>query len=366
MPRVERQVAMVMDLNKCIGCQTCTIACKTLWTRRKGMEHMLWNTVNTNPGAGTPRGYESMGGGYENGVARRGVLPSKEDWGQPFEMTYDDVFYGGKKGVSLREKEGRSRWGANWDEDVGAGEHPNNHFFYLPRICNHCTHPACLEACPRSAIEKRDEDGIVLINESRCRGYRFCAEACPYKKIYFNEVEGVSQKCIFCAPRLEEGVANACARQCPGRVRFVGFLDDEKGPIHKLVHEYRVALPLHAEWGTAPNVFYVPPMSPRKIDADGNPTDEDRIPPEYLEFLFGPAVHAALARVAAERQKRMNGEESELMDLLIARKWREMLGPFSRSPAEVERVNVANSDASVRVLNPEQRPPRIVTPMERD
>ncbi len=109
--------------------------------------------------------------------------------------------------------------------------------------------------------------------------------------------------------------------------------------------------------GTAPNVFYVPPMSPRKIDADGNPTDEDRIPPEYLEFLFGPAVHAALARVAAERQKRMNGEGSELMDLLIARKWREMLGPFSRSPAEVERVNIANSDASVRVSNPEQGPP---------
>ena len=55
---------MVMDLNKCLGCQTCTVACKTLWTRKEGMEAMLWNTVNTQPGMGTPHGYEQMGGGF--------------------------------------------------------------------------------------------------------------------------------------------------------------------------------------------------------------------------------------------------------------------------------------------------------------
>lgn len=372
MAKIKRQVAMIMDLNKCIGCQTCTIACKTLWTRRKGMEHMLWNTVNTNPGTGTPRNYETMGGGFKNGAAQPGILPSREDWGDRFDMNYEEVFYGGKKGTPLSDRKGDPQGGANWDEDVGEGDYPNNYYFYLPRICNHCTHPACLEACPRKAIEKREEDGIVLINEKKCRGYQFCAEACPYKKIYFNEEEGVSQKCIFCLPRLQEGVANACARQCPGRVRFVGYLDDPEGPIHKLVYKHKVALTLHPEYGTQPNVFYVPPMSPPKIDADGNPTDEPRIPPEYLEFLFGPEVHAVMKRVESERQKKMRGEDSELMDLLISRKWQDLFGPFSKSPAEVERISVANSDQAVSVYDPavqytpdnEIHPVQFINPLE--
>ena len=91
----------------------------------------------------------------------------------------------------------------------------DNYYFYLPRICNHCTHPACVEACPRKAIYKRDEDGIVLIDQDRCQGYRHCIQACPYKKIYFNEVLGKSQKCIFCYPRLEKGKVNACAASVP-------------------------------------------------------------------------------------------------------------------------------------------------------
>ena len=77
--------------------------------------------------------------------------------------------------------------------------------FYLPRICNHCTNPACLEACPRKAIYKRAEDGIVVVDQERCEGYRYCMKACPYKKIYFNEIIGKSEKCIFCYPRLEKG-----------------------------------------------------------------------------------------------------------------------------------------------------------------
>lgn len=78
------------------------------------------------------------------------------------------------------------QWGPNWEEDQGAGEFPNGYFFYLPRLCNHCSNPACLAACPRQAIYKREEDGIVLIDQERCRGYRYCVAACPYKKIYFN------------------------------------------------------------------------------------------------------------------------------------------------------------------------------------
>src|SRR3970040_1984770 len=122
------QYAMVMDLNKCLGCQTCTIACKKLWTDRDGTEYMYWNNVETRPGLGYPRRWDQMGGGWEDGE--------------------------------------------------------ENYYFYLPRLCNHCTYPACLEACPRKAIYKREEDGIVLIDQERCQGYRYCIAACPYKQIY--------------------------------------------------------------------------------------------------------------------------------------------------------------------------------------
>ncbi len=334
----KRQVAMVMDLNKCIGCQTCTVACKGLWTRRDGMSHMLWNTVNTQPGSGTPHGWEGMGGGFRDGAAQPGDRPSVEDFGKAWEFNHKDVFFGGERDATLTADGGRHGKGPNWDEDLGDGEYPNSYHFYLPRICNHCTHPACLEACPRDAITKRDEDGIVLIDEDHCKGYRFCQEACPYKKIYYNEMEGVSQKCIFCFPRIDEGVTTACSRQCPGRVRFVGYLDDPEGPIYKLVTKHTVALPLHAEYGTEPNVFYVPPLSPPKIDADGNPTDEPRIPTDYLISLFGGGVVDALATLERERERSRKGEGSELMDLLIARKWLDMFGPFTKHPREVAPV----------------------------
>ncbi len=332
----QRQVAMVMDLNKCLGCHTCSVACKTLWTRGEGQKHMWWNTVNTQPGTGTPHGYESMGGGFKDGVAQPGQRPSVEDFGKAWDFNHHEVAFGGNPDASLEADGGHAGKGPNWDEDIGGGEFPNSHYFYLPRICNHCTHPACVAACPRKAINKREDNGIVLIDEDRCKGYRFCQEACPYKKIYYNELLGHSQKCIFCFPRIDEGVTTACSRQCPGRVRFVGYLDDPNGPIYKLVTKYKVALPLHAEYGTQPNVFYVPPLSPPKIDSEGNATDEPRIPTEYLEYLFGPRVKEVLALIQSEREKNSRGEPSELMDLLISRKWLDMFGPFTKHPRAVE------------------------------
>ena len=334
----KRQAAMVMDLNKCLGCQTCTVACKRLWTRNDGMKHMLWNTVNTQPGQGTPHGYEQMGGGFKNNHAQPGHRPKLTDFGKAWDFNFNEVFYEGKPGATLAPIDPDPGTGPNDDEDQGAGKYPNNYFFYLPRICNHCTHPACLAACPRKAIEKRDRDGVVLINGDRCRGYRFCMEACPYKKIYYNEVLGASQKCIFCFPRIDKGVVNACARQCPGRLRFVGYLDDPEGPIHKLVHKYKVALPLHAEHGTKPNVYYIPPLSPEKEDAQGNLTGEMRIPLVYLESLFGRGVHDALALLVRERERNRAGEKSELMDLLIAREWIKNFGPFNKHPQSIEQA----------------------------
>lgn len=334
----KRQLAMAMDLNKCIGCQTCTVACKRLWTRDEGQEYMWWNTVNTMPGRGTPRDWEQMGGGFRDGHARPGLLPSRDEFGEAWEFNHDEVFSGGKgTSVHLQIKGEPPEWGPNWDEDQGGGSYPNSYYFYLPRICNHCSEPACLDACPRKAIEKREEDGIVVVNEDRCRGYRFCMEGCPYKKIYFNPEKSVSQKCIFCFPRIEQGVANACARQCPGRARFVGYRDDQEGAIYKLVDKWKVAVPLHPEYGTEPNVFYVPPMGPASYDAEGN-LDESipRIPRDYLRSLFGDAGLDALEILETEREKARQGGESELMDLLIAYDWNEMFGGFDRDPSTIE------------------------------
>jgi ethylbenzene hydroxylase subunit beta/complex iron-sulfur molybdoenzyme family reductase subunit beta len=334
----QRQLAMVFDLNKCLGCQTCTIACKTLWTGNDGMDSMWWTVVNTMPGRGTPRDWERSGGGFhDDGRARAGSLPRRADFGEAWRFNYEEVFYGGEGQKTHLKPRENPDWGPNWDEDQGAGEYPNAYYFYLPRICNHCTHPACLEACPRKAIFKREEDGVVLIDEDSCKGYRFCMEACPYKRIYFNFARDVGQKCIFCFPRLEKGVAPACARQCPGRLRFVGYLDDPKGPLHKLVNEWKVALPLHPEFGTGPNVYYVPPLAPPRLGPSGRADDgEPRIPREYLRGLFGEGVDAALQTLEEEMARRRRGEKSELMDTLIVYRWPENIFPdFPQDPARL-------------------------------
>jgi len=332
-----RQIAWVFDLNKCIGCQTCSVACKVLWTNEEGMDHMWWMTVNTMPGRGTPRDWEKMGGGYRNGQLQLGHLPTEEEFGGGWDYNWDEILRVGKgRQAQFTKVKGSPSWGPNWDEDEGGGQWPNPYFFYLPRLCNHCSRPACLEACPHGAIFKREEDGLVLRDEDRCHGEQMCARACPYKKIYFNKALGISQHCIGCFPRLEQGVAPACVRQCPGRAVWVGFLDDEEGAVYKLVHKWRVALPLHPEWGTEPNVYYVPPLSPAPFKEDGT-VDEarSRIPMDYLESLFGPEVGRALSTLREEMEKKRRGEDSELMDILIMRRWQEALGPFTRNPAEI-------------------------------
>jgi steroid C-25 hydroxylase beta subunit len=334
-----RQVAMVFDLNKCMGCQSCAVACKMLWTRETGEEPQWWCTVNTLPGRGAPRDWETMGGGYRNGELVLGREPTREEIGGGWRFNQEQVFFGGRgaRAHLAPQEEGRApTWGPNWDEDQGGGEYPNSYFFYLPRLCNHCTRPACVEACPSGAMRKRSEDGIVVRDEERCRGARACLRACPYKKIYFNHVRGVSQHCIGCWPRLERGVAPACVRNCPGRLAFVGYLDDREGPIHRLVSEWQVALPLHPEFGTEPNVFYVPPLSPHPLREDRS-IDESRprIPPDYLESLFGPLVHGALARLRTELDRARAGGRSELLDTLIAYEFRSLLGPFTAEPAAI-------------------------------
>jgi len=333
----KRQLAMVMDLNKCIGCQTCTVACKTQWTNRNGREYMYWNNVETYPGDGYPKKWMEQGGGFDAaGDLQDGIIPNIEaDYGVPWDYNYESLASvnvlgndADKDGYSIKGAETpglhpttEPTWGPNWDEDEGAGNFPSdNYFFYLPRICNHCTNPGCLSACPRDAIFKRDEDGVVLVDLDRCQGYRYCIAGCPYKKIYFNPKISKSEKCILCFPRVEQGLPPACAQQCVGRIRFVGFLDDEESQVYKLVHKHKVALPLRSDYGTQPNIYYIPPTeSPAKFDAEGKIIEgSTRVPMEELEALFGKEVHGVVEKLKAEQKTRKETGKSEILDLLIA------------------------------------------------
>ena len=134
------------------------------------------------------------------------------------------------------------------------------------------------------------------------------------------------------ARRVEQGIAPACNRQCVGRTRAYGYLDDSESQVHKLARQWKVALPLHPEFGTEPNVFYVPPMSPLAYDTEGRLSEAGRIPMLVLERYFGPAVHAALETLLEERRRRQRGEPSELMDLLISRRWKDRFSEFTRDP----------------------------------
>jgi nitrate reductase beta subunit len=174
--------------------------------------------------------------------------------------------------------------------------------FYLPRICNHCAYAACLAACPRQAIYKRAEDGIVLIDPERCEGYQECVSACPYKKSLFDFVTRISQKCIGCFPKIEAGYQPQCVTTCIGRIRLQGFMHpptEAQGdnPIDFLVHVKKVALPLYPQSGLEPNVYYIPPIHAGD---------------DFLLQMFGPGAAQAVATYKAMRA----GQEPTLQALL--------------------------------------------------
>ena len=341
MATIQKQVRMVFDLNKCLGCHTCTMACKSMWTdRNEGQMYMYWNNVETRPGDGYPRSWETLGGGFDaNGnVILTAPLPEiVASYGAAWEYNFDAVLKtGGGNATSgqvipIPSPDGSAAYASNWQEDIGAGTSPaDSYYFYLPRICNHCTKPACVAACPRGAVYKREEDGIVLIDQDRCRGYRYCLKGCPYKKIYWNPVEKKSQKCIFCYPRVEQRQGNFCVSQCPGRIRWVGYGQDTASNVYKLVEVWRVGLRLHPEFGTEPNTFYIPPFSSPTYSAQGGPvTNTSRIPISELARLFGDnasqtqaqreaRVQEVFSIIETERAKVKAGGTSGLIDILAS------------------------------------------------
>ncbi len=127
--------------------------------------------------------------------------------------------------------------------------------FFVPKLCNHCTHPACVQVCPVGATYKT-EDGVVLIDHDYCIGCRYCVQACPYGARYFNEERGVSDKCTWCYHRITKGLQPACVEACPVGARIFGDRNDKDSPISRFIRDNRVEV-LRVESGNAPNVFYV-------------------------------------------------------------------------------------------------------------
>ncbi len=324
------QFAFVFNINRCIACQTCTMACRSTWTFSKGQEFMWWNNVETKPYGGYPQfwdvktlklqeeanpgrqvwdpakkdGGKSPYGVFEGktifeeaekrygpeGHQRAiGYLPSDEEWRYP--NIYEDTATG---------YEGNPD---KWGKSVELPEH-GTWFFYLARLCNHCSYPACLAACPRKAIYKRSEDGIVLIDQKRCRGYRKCVEACPYKKPMYRGTTRTAEKCIACYPRIEgkdpliapDGapIETRCMSACVGKIRLQGlvefdsktndWVEDPKNPLYYLIKVEKVALPLYPQFGTEPNGYYIPPRW---------------VPRPYLRQMFGPGVDHAIEKYRA-------------------------------------------------------------------
>ncbi len=392
--RVRAQMSMLFHLDKCIGCHTCSVACKNLWTDREGAEYMWWNNVETRPGTGYPTGWEDQdhykGGWHRDEKGRLKLvlhsrtgglaklfynpsLPELEDYYDPFTFRYGDLFdspQGSQQPTAvpiskITGDEMEISGGPNWDDDLGGSDvYARNDvslegvdegvraqleeiervvFNYLPRICNHCLNPACVGACPSGAIYKRAEDGVVLVDEDRCRAWRMCVAACPYKKVYYNWSTGKSEKCILCFPRMETGQAPACAHSCVGRIRYMGVLlydadriadmvslpDDElldaqldmildpfddrvvtaaraagidegwidaarRSPVYRFVKEWGMALPLHPEYRTGAMMFYIPPLSPVISTVERNMVDLD-LPEDRADFeLLGALDKARL------------------------------------------------------------------------
>ncbi|MFN7917137.1 MAG: 4Fe-4S dicluster domain-containing protein [Vicinamibacterales bacterium] len=282
--RPKRQFAGVFDINKCIACQTCTLACKTTWTSGRGQEFMLWNNVETKPFGYYPLGWDVQlldqlgpqtwdNGTYTGrtvfeaapaGERVLGWTPQSMDYAYP-NLGEDEISGAVDKGAALTLPQ--QIW-----------------MFYLARICNHCTYPACLAGCSRSSIYKRPEDGIVVLDQQRCRGYQECVRACPYKKVYFNPSTGTSEKCIACFPKIEQGIQPQCFVNCIGKIRLQGWVSPreqarEDNPIDYLVHVRKLALPLYPQFGLEPNIYYVPPVN---------------VPDPFLIQMFGPDAPAAV------------------------------------------------------------------------
>lgn len=127
--------------------------------------------------------------------------------------------------------------------------------FFVPKLCNHCETPACVQVCPVGATYQA-KDGAVLVDREWCIGCGYCIMGCPYGVRFFHPIHHVADKCTFCYHRISKGGNTACAQACPFGARRIGNLRDPSDPVGKTVMTSRVGV-LRDEYGTKPQVFYI-------------------------------------------------------------------------------------------------------------
>ena len=321
-----RQFAFVFNINRCIACQSCTMACKSTWTFQQGPGAYVvgqrrdqalrrlpailgrqnsrspWRQAN--PGnqqwSGKPSDDKKNPYGQFDGKtifeaqnmltpdsARvLGYLPTDEEWNSP---------------NHFRRQSGREKRACAMRSTKKATALPEHKtwFFYLARICNHCSYPACLAACPRKAIYKRPEDGIVLIDQERMPRLPQMRRSLPVQKDHVSRQHPRSRKNASLAyPRVEgkdpesdgQPMETRCMAACIGQIRMQGLVkmnndgswtEDRYNPLYYMVNVAKVALPLYPQFGTEPNGYYIPPRW---------------VPRDYLKQMFGPGVDEAIER----------------------------------------------------------------------
>ncbi|MEM0906834.1 MAG: 4Fe-4S dicluster domain-containing protein [Pseudomonadota bacterium] len=237
-PEPQKKLGLVIDLDTCVGCHACAVACKE------------WNTQ----GYGAP-------------------LSDQDPYGDDPSGTWLNRIH-------------------SYEVKPEAGPAQLIHF---PRSCLHCDDAPCVTVCPTGASYKRAEDGIVLVNEDACMGCGLCAWACPYGAREMDGSAGVMKKCTLCVDRIDnenlppEDREPACVRTCPTRARHFGDLNDPESDVSKLVAA-RGGVDLMPEQGTRPVNKYLPPRAreaaPFSASCDaGSATQEAPVPTGRLAWL---------------------------------------------------------------------------------
>jgi Fe-S-cluster-containing dehydrogenase component len=149
------------------------------------------------------------------------------------------------------------------EKDTPKGVFPDLTLNFLPKLCNHCLKPPCVDACPADALIKRD-DGPVILNQNICTLCKACESACPYQVIYINEIENLVEKCNLCVHRVDKGLEPFCVICCEGQALHFGDLNDPTSKVSQLVST-REAFQLKPEEGSNPSVFYCPPKEKRRL-----------------------------------------------------------------------------------------------------
>jgi len=207
----EHDWAFIIDTSKCIGCGRCARACK------------LENDVPWEP-------------------------QCNRTWVERYSFTADgevsvDSPDGGINGFAVEEL----------PEEVQGKEITKS--FFVPKLCNQCEKPPCVQVCPVGATYKTG-DGVVLVNRDRCIGCRYCIQACPYGGRYLLPKEHVVDKCTWCYHRITRGQLPACVEACPVGARAFGDLRDPESDVSRVLAEERISV-LKPEMGTKPNVSYL-------------------------------------------------------------------------------------------------------------